>query len=107
MAKTRGRRSILLMLTAPQFNEIKGDPVKIRRPWTEDDIKLAWEMRAAGHFYEEIDWALKRRAGTTKRQLESVDRRHSVRSIRVPDDMSAELDVLAGAQPALVDAGFL
>jgi hypothetical protein len=49
----------------------EGDPVKMRRARTEDDIKLACEMRAAGHFYEEIDWALRRRAGTTKRQLES------------------------------------
>jgi hypothetical protein len=51
----------------------------MRRPWTEDEIKLAREMRAAGHFYEEIDWALRRRAGATKRQLKGVDQKHGVR----------------------------
>lgn len=38
----------------------------MRRPWTEDEIKLAREMRAAGHFYEEIDWALRWSADMTK-----------------------------------------
>jgi hypothetical protein len=42
----------------------------MRRPWTEDEIKLAREMRAAGHFYEEIDWALRWSADMTKRQHE-------------------------------------
>lgn len=42
----------------------------MHRPWTEDEIKLVREMRAAGHFYEEIDWALRWRGDTTKRQQE-------------------------------------
>jgi hypothetical protein len=42
----------------------------MRRPWTEDEIKLARKMRAAGHSYEEIDWALRGSGDTAKRQHE-------------------------------------
>jgi hypothetical protein len=69
-----------------------------RRSWTEDELKSAREMRAAGISYDVIDRVLRRRAGTTKRQLEGVDHRHSVRSSRVPDNMLAERDALAAAR---------
>jgi hypothetical protein len=57
-------------------------PVTMRRPCTEDEIKLARKMRAAGHSYDEIDWALRRRADTTNRRHEGVVHRHAVRSSR-------------------------
>jgi len=36
-----------------------------RRPWTEDELNRAREMRAAGHFYGEIDRVLGRHAGAS------------------------------------------
>jgi hypothetical protein len=42
------------------------------RPWTEDELKLARDMHAAGYFYGEIDRVLRRRTGSTKRRLEGV-----------------------------------
>ena len=60
-----------------------------RQSWIEDEIKLARQMRAAGHSYEEVDWALRRRADSTKWQLKSVDRGHNV-PIHAPDNLSAE-----------------
>jgi hypothetical protein len=68
-----------------------------RQPRTEDEIKLARQMRAAGHTCEEIDWALRRRAGSTKRRLKGVDHGHNVRPIHVPDNLSAERDALVAA----------
>ena len=64
-----------------------------RQPWTKDQIKLARKMRAAGHSYEEVDWALRRRANSTKMQAKGVDHGHDV-SIRVPDSLLAERDAL-------------
>ncbi|MGB8631964.1 MAG: hypothetical protein WCD69_21735 [Xanthobacteraceae bacterium] len=51
-------------------------------------------MYAAGYFYREIDRALRRRGGSTKRQLEGADYNvgHSVRSMRVEDRLLAERD---------------
>jgi hypothetical protein len=69
-----------------------------RQSWAEDDIKLARRMRAAGHSCEEIDWALRRRAGSTKWQPEGADHGQNVRAIRVPDALSAERDVLVAAR---------
>ena len=69
-----------------------------RRPRTEDELKRALEMRAAGISYEVIDRVLKRRAGSTKRLLEGVDHRHGLRAIRVPDNMLAERDALTAAR---------
>jgi hypothetical protein len=69
-----------------------------RRPWTEDELKRACEMRAAEISYEVIDRVLRRRAGSTKRQLEGVDHGHSVRAIRVPDKVLAEREALTAAR---------
>lgn len=68
-----------------------------RRPWTEDEIKLARKMRAAGHPYEEVDWAFRRRADLTKRQAKGADHGHNV-SICVPDSLLAERDALVAAR---------
>jgi hypothetical protein len=40
--------------------------------WTKDELKRARDMYAAGQFYGEIDKALRRRSGSTKRRLEGV-----------------------------------
>lgn len=69
-----------------------------RRPRTKDELKRALEMRAAGISYEVIDRVLKRRAGSTKPLLEGVDHRHSVRAIRVPDNLLAEREALTAAR---------
>jgi hypothetical protein len=53
-------------------------------------------MYAAGRFYGEIDRALGRRAGATKRRLEGLGR--TVRSSRVPDTLAAERDALTAAR---------
>ena len=44
----------------------------VARPWAKEEIKRAREMHAAGYYYGEIDKALRRRAGSTKRQFEGV-----------------------------------
>jgi hypothetical protein len=62
-----------------------------RQPWTKDQIKLASKMRAAGHSYEEVDWALRRRANSTKSQAEGFDHGHGL-SIDAPDGLLAERD---------------
>jgi len=69
-----------------------------RRLWTEYEVNRAYAMRGAGHFYGEIDKALRRRAGSTKRRLEGYNVGHSVRSYRVPDNLLAERDALAAAR---------
>ena len=69
-----------------------------RRPWTEDELKRAREMRAAGNSYEVIDRVLRRRAGSTKWHLEGVDHGHKVRKLRVPDNLLAEREVLDAAR---------
>lgn len=69
-----------------------------RQSLADDDIKLARRMRAAGHSYEEIHWALRRRAASTKWQPTAADHGHNVRAIHVPDDLSAERDVLVAAR---------
>jgi hypothetical protein len=43
-----------------------------RRPWTEDELKRARKMRAAGHAYREIDKALGRRTGAAQQRLERI-----------------------------------
>jgi hypothetical protein len=53
-------------------------------------------MYAAGHFYSEIDKALGRRAGSTKRRLEGLGR--SVRSSRIPDGLVVEREALNTAR---------
>jgi hypothetical protein len=66
------------------------------RPWTEDETRRARDMYVAGHFYGEIDRALGRRAGSTKRRLEGLGR--NVRSSRIPDDLLAEREALTTAR---------
>jgi hypothetical protein len=68
-----------------------------RRPWTEDELKLARDMSTGGYFYGEIDKALKRRAGSTRRRLEGQGW-HEIRSIYIPDAVLAERDALAAAR---------
>jgi hypothetical protein len=71
-----------------------------RRLWTEDEIKRANDMRAAGHSYSQIDEALGRRAGATQQRLEIAGNRSwdYVRSFRIPDGLLAERDALAAAR---------
>jgi hypothetical protein len=71
-----------------------------RRPWTEYELEHARAMRAAGRVYGEIDKALRRRAGTTKRRLEGANYNvgHNVRSIAVADSLLAERDALSAAR---------
>jgi hypothetical protein len=66
------------------------------RPWTEDETRIARDMYAGDFFYGEIDRALKRRAGSTKRRLEGLGR--TVKSRRIPDNLLAERDALATAR---------
>jgi hypothetical protein len=60
-----------------------------RQPWTPDETRLARQMRAAGHSYEEIDWALRRRGGLTKWLPKGVDHGHNVGPIHVADNFLA------------------
>jgi hypothetical protein len=71
-----------------------------RRSWTEDEVKRAREMRAAGHPYGKIDKALGRRAGATQQRLEiaGYSSRQSVWSNRIPDGLLAEREALASAR---------
>ncbi|MFY9834896.1 MAG: hypothetical protein WAK55_00225 [Xanthobacteraceae bacterium] len=72
----------------------------LRRPWTENELERAREMRAAGHFDGEIDKVLGRRAGSTKRRLE-IEGYGSGRDVRanpVPDGLLAEREALATAR---------
>jgi hypothetical protein len=69
-----------------------------RRPWTEDELRRACDMRAAGHYYEVIDRVLRRHLGSTKRQHEGVNHGHSVRRSRVPDNLFVEREALATAR---------
>ena len=48
------------------------------RRWTEDEVNRARVMRQAGCSHDEIDKALGRPAGATKRQLYFEDRRCGV-----------------------------
>ena len=68
------------------------------RPWTENELKRAREMRAAGYFCKEIDRILRRRTGSTKRQLEGYNVGHNVKSTRIPDNLLAERNALAAAR---------
>ena len=70
-----------------------------RQLWTDDDIKRARQMRAAGHFYSEIDKALGRRSGSTQQRLEIAGNGSGqVRSYSIPDDLLAERETLSAAR---------
>jgi hypothetical protein len=70
-----------------------------RRPWNEEELKRARDMLAAGYFYGEID-RLRRRVGSTRRQLEGVGYGSglAVRSMYIPDGLLAEREALAAAR---------
>jgi hypothetical protein len=68
------------------------------RRWTEDEIKRARDMRAAGRAYGEIDKTLRRRAGSTKQRLEMEDYGSEDGSKYIPASLLAERDALAAAR---------
>ena len=69
------------------------------RPWTEEEIKRAHDMRAAGYPYGAIDRMLRRRAGATQRRFEVAGHgwRHET-SHRIPDVLSVEREALMAAR---------
>jgi hypothetical protein len=70
-----------------------------RRPWTEDEVKRACAMRAAGLLYGEIDKALGRRDGSTPQRLECAGYGSGqVRSKYIPDGLLSEREALADAR---------
>jgi hypothetical protein len=71
-----------------------------RRPWTDDELNQARDMRAAGRFYSEIDKVLGRRAGTTQQRLEweSSGSGREVRQKFIPNRLLAERDALTAAR---------
>ena len=71
-----------------------------RRPWNEEEVKRARDMLAVGNSQEVIDRVLRRRAGSTKRQLEGVGYGSglAVRSMYIPDGLLTERDALAAAR---------
>jgi hypothetical protein len=66
------------------------------RPWTEDELKRARDLYAAGYFYGEIDKLLRCPADSTKRWLKESG--HNVKSNRVPNQLLAERDALIAAR---------
>ena len=74
--------------------------MKTQRRWSEDELKHARDMRAAGHSYREIDKTLGRFPGATQQRLEIAGHgsgRH-VSSHRVPEVLVAERDALIAAR---------
>jgi hypothetical protein len=71
-----------------------------RRLWTEDEVKRACAMRAAGFLYGEIDKALGRRPGATQQRLEiaGYGSKRQVRTHPIPNGLLAERDALAVAR---------
>ena len=72
-----------------------------RRVWTEDELKRARKMRAAGHSYPEIDKALGRWTGATQQRLDIAgygSGHRGVTSHRIPDGLLAERDALIAAR---------
>lgn len=67
------------------------------RPWTEEEVKRAREMYAAGYFYSEIDKALRRRVGSTKRQFEGVGYGSGQKRL-IPDVLLVEREALMAAR---------
>ena len=79
-----------------------------RRSWTEDEIKRANDMRAAGYSYPTIDKALGRRDGATQQRLEIAGHGSGdhVRPFRVPDYLLAEREALAVAREQRALTGY-
>jgi hypothetical protein len=70
-----------------------------RRSWTEDEVKRARDMRAAGHPYPKIDKALGRRAGATQQRLEIAGYGSgNARSHSISEGLLAEREALAAAR---------
>jgi hypothetical protein len=68
------------------------------RRWSEDELKRARDMRAAGYLYDTIDKMLGRRTGSTKRQLEMDGLGYNVKSSRIPNDLVVEREALNAAR---------
>jgi hypothetical protein len=71
-----------------------------RQSWTEDEVKRARNMRAAGYPYNKIDKTLGRRAGATQQRLEiaGYSSGSSVRSNPIPEGLIAEREALTAAR---------
>jgi len=71
-----------------------------RRSWTENEIKRANDMRAAGYSYPAIDRTLGRRSGATQQRLEIAGHgsKDHVKSFRAPDYLVAERDALTASR---------
>jgi hypothetical protein len=71
-----------------------------RRSWSEDELKHALDLRAAGHSYREIDRALGRWAGATQQRLQIAGHGSGdhVKSFRAPERVLAEY---AARDPAI------
>jgi hypothetical protein len=71
-----------------------------RRLWTDDEVKRACAMRAAGLLYGEIDKMLVRRGGSTKQRLECAGYGSGqVRStVHIPAGLLSEREALAAAR---------
>jgi hypothetical protein len=74
-----------------------GGPKMPARRWTKDELKRAREMYAAGYFHGEIDKALRRRAGSTKRQFEGVGYGSGQKKL-IPDVLFVEREALRAAR---------
>jgi hypothetical protein len=70
-----------------------------RRSWTEDEVKRARALRAAGYPYNKIDKALGRRAGATQQRLEIAGYGSgNARSHSISEGLWAEREELAAAR---------
>jgi len=71
-----------------------------RRSWTEDELKRARHMLAAGRSYGETDKALGRRVGSTQQRLEiaGYGSKRQVRTHPIPNGLLAEREALAAAR---------
>jgi hypothetical protein len=67
------------------------------RPWTNEELKRARDMYAAGYFYGEIDRVLKRRLGSTKRQFEGVGYGSGQKKL-IPRSLLVERESLTAAR---------
>ena len=70
------------------------------QPWTEEELKRANLMRAAGYSYGTIDKALRRPSGATQRRFEFAGHgsKDHAKSFRAPEYLVAERDALAAAR---------
>jgi len=71
-----------------------------RRPWSEDELKHALDLHAAGRSFRAIDKALGRWSGATQQRLQIArfGSGQQVRSKRISDNLLVERDALAAAR---------